>query len=692
VLLGSPLGRVDPVAIRALGRGLLLASRGAESRSASALDAEALDAGRDPASSDALLTAALVGGSLPTGLKAAPEVRAAFDRVAGALAAVREAIARAGMVSEVLWAGWVATDWPDRLREAALRGGSAASSANRDLDALLSLFDLANRLPAQRRGRVGVESFLEEVRSLRIPQEARAQSEVDRDAVRLISAHRAKGLEWELVVVASVQEGEWPDLRLRSDLLHVHELDRRGRVEPRTHREVLAEERRLMYVACTRARSELVVTAVAEPYEGGAQPSRFLDDLGVEPVRSTARAASPLAGSGLVAALRAAASAPEVRLADGSLDPQAEALRGAAVARLAALAGLAGSGRLGGPHGVLALAHPDRWWGVLPVTVPDSMQVLREGSDPAVTGSADFVRLSPSAVESLRRCPLQWFLERRVGAGTPSGSAAAMGVVVHAVAEALARGEVAPDRAQIAPFVDEIWAHMPFAARYQSRHERARVDEMIEALLSWQLSGEREVAAAEVSFALTLPGAEGPVSIAGKIDRIDRDAEGRAHLVDFKTGKNAASAQATAENPQLGIYQLAVRDGAVQGSDAVVSGGNAPGGGDDGAGAVGTGAAHGALGGAELVFLADRFANGMPKVRAQAPLPEGWTWVHDVVLDAARLAGGPEYPARRNGRCTSCAFRYMCPAQGPVAAAVAGSSTPPAPEPPARAGGRGGAR
>ena len=41
------------------------------------------------------------------------------------------------------------------------------------------------------------------------------------------------------------------------------------------------EERRLFYVACTRARQRLVVTAVASPDDEGEQPSRFLDELGV---------------------------------------------------------------------------------------------------------------------------------------------------------------------------------------------------------------------------------------------------------------------------------------------------------------------------------------------------------------------------------------------------------------------------
>jgi RecB family exonuclease len=280
------------------------------------------------------------------------------------------------------------------------------------------------------------------------------------------------------------------------------------------------------------------------------------------------------------------------------------------------------------------------------------------------------VRLSPSAVEALRTCPLQWFLERKVGAGTPSGAAAAVGVVVHAVAEALARGEVEADPRAIAPFVDEIWSGMPFAARYQSVHERERVDEMIAALLDWHRSTGREVHAAEASFALSLPTLGGTVAIAGKIDRVDRSESGELYLVDFKTGRSAATAAAAAEHPQLGVYQLAVREGALDVGTVDVAAVDAEHAVDgqprvDAQPSVDAQPQRPTLGGAELVHLADRYASGMPKVRFQDPIGEGWTWVHDVVLDAARLAAGPHYPARRNGRCTTCTFRMMCPAQGP---------------------------
>jgi RecB family exonuclease len=310
-------------------------------------------------------------------------------------------------------------------------------------------------------------------------------------------------------------------------------------------------------------------------------------------------------------------------------------------------------------------------------------------------------------VASLRDCPLRWFLDRRVGAGNPSGGAAVVGLVVHAVAEAIARGDVAADEREIGPFVDEIWASVPFPAHYQRVNERRRVDEMITALLAWDASTGRSVAATELAFNVPVPGTSRPVHVSGLIDRVDRSADGRLHVVDFKTGRTAATAAATAEHPQLGIYQLAIRQGALDvagapgesptRAEATVTPGvglidppAGPGASWTAAGADptstlaspdGTEASAGlappagsvVLGQAELVHLADRYASGMPKVRIQAPLEAGWTWVNDLIVDAARLADGPEYPARPNGQCKSCAFRFMCPAQMPDPARAPGS-------------------
>ncbi len=47
------------------------------------------------------------------------------------------------------------------------------------------------------------------------------------------------------------------------------------------------------------------------------------------------------------------------------------------------------------------------------------------------------------------------------------------------------------------------------------------------------------------------------------MDRVETDGDGRAYVVDFKTGKHAPTSAEVAHHPQLAVYQLAVREGAV---------------------------------------------------------------------------------------------------------------------------------
>ena len=158
-------------------------------------------------------------------------------------------------------------------------GGDGALQADHDLDALCALFAEAARAEEQHAHRSVVE-IATALEAQQIPADTLAQQVAPSRAVQLMTAHRAKGLEWPLVVVAGVQDGEWPDARWRSSLLQVERM-RPGRAarRPRPPGRMVAEERRLFYVACSRARSRLVVTAVAAGADDGDQPSRFVGEL-----------------------------------------------------------------------------------------------------------------------------------------------------------------------------------------------------------------------------------------------------------------------------------------------------------------------------------------------------------------------------------------------------------------------------
>ena len=167
--------------------------------------------------------------------------------------------------------------------------------------------------------------FADSLSGQEIAGDTLAEHAVREDCVRVLTAHRSKGLEWDLVVVAGVQEEIWPDLRLRGSLLGAGELaevaSSRGRRDHQAAADVdaamlaaklLAEERRLFYVAATRARHTLVVTA-AGGEDTDQRPSRFLtelagDDIEIQRVADIAGGHRWLSMPALVADLRRAAA------------------------------------------------------------------------------------------------------------------------------------------------------------------------------------------------------------------------------------------------------------------------------------------------------------------------------------------------------------------------------------------------
>ncbi|MFE6917929.1 ATP-dependent helicase [Streptomyces rubiginosohelvolus] len=606
-LLTSPLGSMDAADLRRLGRALR--------------DEERAAGIRVPAPSDELLARAL----------AEPERLVTHDpayahgaqRLGALLRKARELLEGGGTAEEALWTLWNGTPWPGRLERAALRGGAGGRNADRDLDAVCALFDTAARAEERTGGR-GALNFLEEVDAQDIAADTLSRRTARPDAVRLMTAHRSKGLQWRLVVVAGVQEGLWPDLRRRGSLLEADRIGRDGLAEPLTPGALLAEERRLFYVAATRARERLVVTAVKAPADDGDQPSRFLTELGVEPRDVTGRPRRPLAVAALVAELRAT-----------TVDPAAsDALREAAAHRLARLAALTDDE--GQP--LVPAAHPYRWWGLEEPT--RSAVPLRDRDQP--------VTLSGSALDQLANtCALQWFLGREVKADAPATAAQGFGNVVHVLADEVASGRTPADLDVLMERLDSVWNGLAFDAPWKSEQEKDHARAALERFLHWHVLDRagRTPAASEHDFDVTLEAGEYAVRIRGSMDRVEQDAEGRAYVVDFKTGKGAPTKDEVAAHPQLAVYQLAVREGAV---DEVFDGRRPE------------------PGGAELVQLRQpapkkEGGDAFPKVQAQEPL--AGEWVSDLLATAAGKVLDERFTPTTGTHCSHCTFRASCSAQ-----------------------------
>ncbi len=633
-LLSSPLGGADPLALRRLRRELrrreLVAHdpRISGARASGALLVDMLRPDRESpcesgCESDTEKSSPLDGLDDQT---AAPA-----RRLASLLSAAAAAAQRGESAEEVLWQVWQASGLAQRWAATAARGGLAGMQADRDLDAVVALFDAAaryaDRLPGADGGPAGVLGFCDYLTDQQIAGDSLAARSPEGESVTVLTAHAAAGREWSLVAVPGVQEGSWPNLRLRGSLLGVeHLVDVTVGIESSTVSRtapLLAEERRLLLVAASRARHRLLVSAVRGEDE---QPSRFLTELaGTDESKGTSASMHERP----VASRDRGLNLPELvaELRRVCCDPAQDGAR-----RRCAAAGLAQLAQAGVPG-----AHPDSWYGLGP---PSSQVPLRLLGEPA--------RVSPSLVELVSSCPLRWLFTRHGGEDVRA-LPAVTGSLVHKLVQAAAAG--ATDQ-QLEDALAQAWTDVDAGAPWYSRAEQQRVRQMVATFRLWWRDSRSELTevGCEQDIEVRLPPAdraargtvddtvEDPaVLLRGRVDRLERDRHGRPVIVDVKSSKTSLSKEAAEDHAQLAIYQLAAAHGAFT--------------------------EHGLAaepGGACIVQVSARTAASVQ--RDQQPLdgPALERW-HDVVREAARRTAGPEFVAIDNGDCARCPAKIACP-------------------------------
>lgn len=648
-------------------------------------------------SSDTLVVEALLS---PGALATLGVEGSAARRIARMIQAGREAASRQGANAEsVLWSLWEASGLATRWRNAALESGPAGARADRDLDAMMALFHTAERFVDQLPGS-GPEQFLDYLLNQELPMDTLAPRAQLEDALELMTPASAAGREWRMVIIAGLQEGVWPNTRLRGELLGstffadavehgVEYATQRGSLS--RIRDIRHDELRTFSSAISRARETLVCTAVSSEDQ---QPSAFLDYVappdtgaGRRPYTPVGR---PMTLRSLVAELRQEIQFPYLseKSGDGNQVAMAEAKEAARV--LAWLATV---------EPPVPGAHPNSWWGLAPLS-----------STGPVVPAGGTVAVSPSKVETVHKSPLDWFVQA-AGGEAATDFARSLGTLVHGIAQDMPE---ASGSEYIAELVRR-WPTLGMKETWEGKLDYRRAEAMVRKLAQYVLvmrSDGRRLLGVEQDFVVPLPDVPVPLSpgdspsggfpvdvssppgaaaraaedgsstddirravLRGQVDRLEIDAEGRLVVVDLKTGRRQPGKADLARHPQLGAYQAAVLLGAFNAEGTVPQGAGPEGTGPEGTGPEGTAtsravpagersAAGSVPGGAVLTQLGT--SSKGPVVQQQEPLAAGDNWALELVREASVLMSGATFEARHQpgqgahgGR--ACRLPDICP-------------------------------
>lgn len=317
------------------------------------------------------------------------------------------------------------------------------------------------------------------------------------DAVQLMSVHAAKGLEFRRVFVLRVSTGSFPAGYKEALVEFPPQLRRRGdmlEADPKTRHE--QEERRLFYVAMTRAMDELYVCGkVGRDMGKDAPPKRYMRELAY-----------------------------------------AGALHGAIQFRVL-------------PAPQIAQLHAAA--AETPLTVSQWTQL-------APRPDARLLDLSASAMQTYENCPLQYKL--RYDWRLPEDATAALqfGNAMHLALKAYFDGVRAgrpPDSATVlACFLDEFAKASIPEPLQREMYERSGREQLLAFLNSELARPAGEILETEKRFSFEIGGAR----VRGRFDRLD-DVDGRGvAVVDYKTGRPKTQEEAD-DSLQLSIYALAAR-------------------------------------------------------------------------------------------------------------------------------------
>ena len=529
-----------------------------------------------------------------------------LKRINDLIKEAKKALSKSSDISDLLWSIWsngknyegelISRVW----QQTALAGGNRGMIGDQNLDAVITLFEVARRF-SERLPEAKPSLFIDQLLGEKILADTITTTAQRGEVVQVMTVHSAKGLEWELVALAGMQEGSWPNLKQRGSLLgseRLVEIFRHGisnidQLDAISAAGLMQDEKRLLNVALTRASKQLFVTAITQE---DTQPSSYFEKLAPQEIQLQQSQRS-ITQPALVAALRRIATVSDKE------DSQFAAR---------ALKTLASNG--------VKVADPKHWVGVKPVS-----------TDLPVISPQEQLRISPSSLESFTECGLKWMLEQSGGRDADS-TAQVLGSAIHVIAAQL-KDQPTLTLDELEGKLKGAWSLIDMNQGWIKDYEYRRAASMLKKFYGWHVENKNQLIGVEEKFEFKL----GSAIVSGSIDRVELTNEGKYYIVDLKTGATPISYEDAQQNKQLQSYQLAVvNDGFKNKLE------------------------HQEVAGAELIFVGDlkgKEAKGRPQDKVNEKV------VSQEISEIAVKMSDKNFVAVINDRCRSCAVKTSCPIQ-----------------------------
>ena len=169
------------------------------------------------------------------------------------------------------------------------------------------------------------------------------------------------------------------------------------------------------------------------------------------------------------------------------------------------------------------------------------------------------MRISYSALETFKRCPLKFKFGYVDKIKTPKRKEAIFGTLLHSALKILHEpGLMIPTEEEILKYISDNWDAKIYTDEQESALAFAQAIKIMKDYYAKNYPSQFNVVALETLFEAPIQIGQDLHLITGKIDRIDKTPEGLFEVIDYKTSKKMPSQQAVDKDLQLSIYHLGV--------------------------------------------------------------------------------------------------------------------------------------